>query len=158
MKIAFVYIGKTQKKFIQQGIDEYSNRIKHYVPFEIIMVNPPKKMQKSSSKEEVIKQEEANLLKVLKDDDFIILLDEKGKSYRSVEFAEYLQKLFLIGNKRMVFVIGGAWGFSSHFKKRAHGILSLSKMTFSHQIIRIIFLEQLYRAFTIIKNEPYHNE
>lgn len=158
MKIVLLYTGQTQKKYMEGAISDYVGRIKHYVPFESEEISIPKKNQKIAAKNEVVKAEENGFMKHIRDDDYVILLDEKGKSFRSVEFAEYLQKIFLRGQKRMVFVIGGAWGVGKTVKARADLMVSLSKMTFSHQIVRIIFLEQLYRALTILKNEPYHNE
>lgn len=158
MKLVLLNIGQTQKKYMDDAFSDYTGRIKHYVPFESLEISIPKKSQKMGSTNEVIKAEENAFMKYIRDDDFVMLLDEKGKSFRSVEFAEHLQKIFLRGQKRMVFVIGGAWGVGKKVKAKADLLVSLSKMTFSHQMARIIFLEQLYRALTILKNEPYHNE
>ncbi len=158
VKLVLIVIGKTQKGYLSEAVVDFSERIKHYMPFEIIMIPTIKKSQKIASKNEILQAEESAMMKYIRDDDYLIILDERGKSFRSVEFADYLQKVFLTGNKRMVFVIGGAWGIGGSLKKKANVQLSVSKMTFSHQLVRLIFLEQLYRALTILRNEPYHNE
>ncbi len=158
MKLVFVVIGKTQKGYLLDGIADFSSRINHYMPFEIIEIPAVKKSQKTGSKDEILQTEQAAIMKHIRDGDYLIILDERGKSFRSIELASYLQKIFLTGNKRMVFVIGGAWGIHGSLKKKANVQLSVSKMTFSHQLVRLIVLEQLYRALTILRNEPYHNE
>ena len=158
MKLVLIVIGKTQKGYLSEAVIDFSDRIKHSMPLEIVEIPAIKKSQKIASKNEILQTEELAIMKHIRDNDYLIILDERGKSFRSVEFADFLQKVFLIGNKRMVFVIGGAWGIGGSLKKRANVQLSLSKMTFSHQLVRLIFLEQLYRALTILRNEPYHNE
>jgi 23S rRNA (pseudouridine1915-N3)-methyltransferase len=158
VKIQLLAVGKTQKQYVSNGIKDYTERLKHYIPFEMHVIQPTKKNAKHVSGQLLSKLEDEALMKKINSDDFIILLDERGKSFRSIEFAQFLQKKFLETHKRMIFVIGGAWGFGENIKKRANTMISLSEMTFSHQLIRLFFLEQLYRAFTIMKNEPYHNE
>lgn len=158
MKLQLISIGKTQKKYLHEGINDYTKRINHYIPFETKIISTARKSGKGISVSEVLKMEESVFLKEVRKGDFIILLDEKGKGYTSTEFATYLQKLFLSGHKRIVFLIGGAWGVSDTLKESSNVRLSLSKMTFSHQLVRLVFLEQLYRAMTILNNEPYHND
>jgi 23S rRNA (pseudouridine1915-N3)-methyltransferase len=156
MKIIFLLTGKTKKGFIEEGIRTYEERIKHYVPFRIIELTEPKRSGKQN--ESAIKEKEGEqILKYLSQDDDVILLDERGKMLSSGEMADFINKKSIASVKNLVFVAGGAYGFSTSVYERANNMLSLSKMTFSHQIIRIIFLEQLYRAFTIIRNEPYHH-
>jgi len=134
----------------------FTKRLKHYCKFEIVQLELPTKL-KSSDSETIKKNEGELLLKKITPTDFIILLDEKGKEYSSVEFANFISKKS-VHESSLTFVIGGAYGFSNEVYERANAKLSLSKMTFSHQLIRLIFAEQLYRAFTIIKGEPYHHE
>ncbi|MCQ2182244.1 MAG: 23S rRNA (pseudouridine(1915)-N(3))-methyltransferase RlmH [Bacteroidales bacterium] len=135
----------------------YSSRLKHYVPFEIVEI-PELKNVSSLSRDQIKVREGELILKNVKASDEVILLDEHGKEYRSIEFAADLEKKISRGGKDLVYVIGGAYGFSDEVYKRANGLLSMSKMTFSHQLVRTIFAEQLYRAFTIMKGEPYHHE
>ena len=157
MKIKFICIGKNTDNYINEGVNEYFHRIKKYVPIEIIYLRG---IQKSKNTKTLYTKEKEGemILKSLDDHDFLILLDEKGETYTSVKFAETLENMMVNGLKDMAFVIGGAFGFSDSVYKRSNKMVSLSKMTFPHQLIRIIFMEQLYRAFTIIKKEPYHNE
>jgi 23S rRNA (pseudouridine1915-N3)-methyltransferase len=156
MKITFLVTGKTKKGFIDEGIKIYAGRIKHYAPFKIIELSDQKLSGKIT--ESAIKEKEGDqIMKALSQSDNVILLDERGKMLSSVEMADFIREKSLGPVKNLVFVAGGAYGFSRQIYDRANGMLSLSKMTFSHQIIRIIFLEQLYRAFTIIRNEPYHH-
>jgi 23S rRNA (pseudouridine1915-N3)-methyltransferase len=156
MKITFLSMGKTKKGFIAEGIQTYEERIKHYVTFQIIELAEPK--QSGKQNESDIKEKEGEIiLKYLSPSDDVILLDERGKMLSSAEMADFIMERLIGSVKNLVFVIGGAYGFSRTVYERANRMISLSKMTFSHQIIRIIFLEQLYRAFTIIRNEPYHH-
>ncbi len=160
MKIEFVVIGKTDFKFIQEGISIYEKRLSNYVSFEI-KVLPDVKNAAKLSQIQIMEKEGELLCNAMKDSDFVILLDENGKNYSSVEFSVFLQKIMLKGIKKLIFVVGGAYGFSpdvyARVQQNGH-LLSLSKMTFSHQMVRVIFVEQLYRAFTIIKGEPYHHQ
>jgi len=156
MKITLLLTGQTKKGFIEEGIGIYEQRIKHYVPFRIVELAEPKKSGKPN--EFAIKEKEGEqILKYLSQDDDVILLDERGKMLSSKEMADFIKKKSVGSVKNLVFITGGAYGFSQSVYDRANTMLSLSKMTFSHQVIRIIFLEQLYRAFTIIRNEPYHH-
>lgn len=156
MKIKLLAIGKTDDQHLVALIEEYSRRLSHYISFELQLV-PDIKNTKNLS-EALQKQKEAEaLLKKLDPSDVVILLDEKGKTLSSVAFSEFLQKKMNSGIKTLVFVIGGPYGFSPEMYERAAGKISLSAMTFSHQMIRLFFIEQVYRAFTIIKNEPYHH-
>lgn len=156
MKIKLLAIGKTDNKLLEQLMDVYQKRLKHYVKFELEVI--PDIKQKSLSHEEQKTKEGQLILKKLKAEDYLMLLDEKGESYRSVEFAKLLQKRMNSGIKQLVLVIGGPYGFSTEVYQRAKSQISLSKMTFSHQMIRLFIIEQIYRSFTILKNEPYHHE
>ena len=157
MKITLLTVGKTDKDWVKQGLDIYVSRLKHYIPF--VMTEIPELKNVSSLSTEQIKTKEGELiLKNVKPNDDVILLDERGKQYTSVELAQVLQdKISYIG-KDITFVIGGAYGFSQEVYSRANSKISLSKMTFSHQMVRAIVAEQIYRAFTIIRGEPYHHE
>jgi 23S rRNA (pseudouridine1915-N3)-methyltransferase len=157
MKIALLQTGKTTDKHISELIDLYTNRIKKYSVFEIITLPDVKNTRNMPVQEQKIK-EAAKIIQSLSEDDYVILLDEKGKELRTLEFSGALGKMSLLPKKRIVFVIGGAWGFPETVYTRADYKMSLSKMTFPHQLVRLLFLEQLYRAFTIIKGEPYHHE
>ena len=157
MKISLITVGKTDIAWVRQGLDMYVSRLKHYAPFEVIEI-PELKNVSALSKEQIKSKEGELVLKYLKPADDLILLDEHGKELRSIEFAKYLEDKMIGSGRDIVFVIGGAYGFSPEVYERANGKISLSKMTFSHQIVRTIFAEQLYRAFTIIKGEPYHHE
>ena len=156
MKIKLLAIGKTDNKLLEQLMDVYQKRLKHYVKFELEVI--PDIKQKSLSHEEQKTKEGQLILKKLKAEDYLMLLDEKGESYRSVEFAKLLQKRMNSGIKQLVLVIGGPYGFSTEVYQKAKSQISLSKMTFSHQMIRLFIIEQIYRSFTILKNEPYHHE
>ncbi len=157
MKIKFIVIGKTDQSYLREGIDIFLKRVSHYVSFEYQIIPDIKNTRKLSQDQQ--KQKEGELiLDQLKSGDELILLDEKGKEFRSVEFARFLEKKMLSGLKNLVFVVGGPYGFSSEVYQTAKGKVSLSKMTFSHQMVRLVFSEQLYRAFTILKGEPYHHE
>jgi 23S rRNA (pseudouridine1915-N3)-methyltransferase len=156
MKIAFLLTGKSKKGFIEEGIKMYAERIMHYVPFKIIEL-PESKLSGKLGESTIKEKEGDQILKSLSASDTVVLLDERGKMMSSVEMADYIREKSVGSVKNLVFVAGGAYGFNRKVYDRSNGIISLSKMTFSHQIIRIIFLEQLYRAFTIIRNEPYHH-
>jgi len=157
MKIKVICIGKTGKSFLQEGENEYLNRLKHYCKLEKVELSDLKNARKLT--EEQVKTEECKLmLQHIESGDQVFLLDEKGKTYSSVQFSNFIQKRFNQGGKNLVFVIGGAYGFSVEMYNRAQGKVSLSEMTFSHQMIRMIFFEQLYRAMTILKGEPYHHQ
>ncbi len=157
MKVKFVCIGKTGKDFLLQGENEYLNRLKHYVTIERIEL-PDLKQASKLSKDQIKDQEGKEFLAKVQSSDVLILLDERGKEMGSVQFADFVQQRFNSGAKNLVFLVGGAYGFSQEVYDRANIKLSLSKMTFSHQMIRMIFFEQLYRAMTILKGEPYHHE
>ena len=157
MKITLLTVGKTDKDWVKQGIDIYTSRLKHYIPFSINEI-PELKNVSALSKDQIKTREGELILKNVKPTDDVILMDEHGKEYTSVDFASFLQKKISYEGKDIVFVIGGAYGFSEEVYRRANGKISLSKMTFSHQMVRAIFAEQIYRAFTIMKGEPYHHE
>lgn len=156
MRVSLITVGKTDIKWVSEGLEVYSSRLRHYIPFEIREI-PELKNVSALSRDQIKTAEGKLILKSLKDSDDLILLDERGKEFRSVEFADWLQKRMTAG-RDLVFVIGGAYGFSQEVYQRAGGMVSLSKMTFSHQMVRTIFVEQLYRALTILKGESYHHE
>lgn len=156
MKIKLIMVGKTTGDLYIDAIDDYTNRIKHYNNFSIHVI-PGLKNTKKLSQEQQKQAEGELILKELTAQDTVILLDERGKEYRSMEFAKWLENKQLTA-QNIVFVIGGPYGFSDSIYKRANEKISLSKMTFSHQMVRLIFVEQLYRACTIIKGESYHHE
>ena len=155
MKITLLAIGKTNTAEIRNIVDDYSRRINRYIKFEAVYIE--NNQQKYSDNEKQKIKEGEHILKKLQSGDYLILLDERGKEFNSVQFAEQLNLLFNQSIKNICFVIGGAYGFSEEVYARSNTKISLSRMTFSHQIIRAIFTEQLYRAFTIINNEPYHH-
>ena len=157
MKIALIVIGKTDAGYFVEALNEYKNRLAHYIPFEMIVI-PDIKNTKSLSEQQQKDKEGELILKSLQPGDFVVLLDEKGKEYTSMEFASYLEKKTHTVPKRLVFVVGGPYGFSKSVYDTAAQKISLSRMTFSHQMIRLIFVEQIYRAMTILNNEPYHHE
>ena len=157
MKIELAVIGKTSIGYLKQGIDEYIKRLKHYVPFEIKYIDDIKNT-KNISEDQQKRTEGAKSLSLLDKSDFVVLLDEHGKEYTSMQYSSYIQKRMLSGAKKVVFVIGGPYGFSQEVYDRANDKISFSKMTFNHEMIRLIFTEQLYRAYTIINHEPYHHE
>lgn len=155
MKICLLQVGKTQVNYIQTGIDEYKKRLSKFIDYEEITVSEAKKKTRSIKEQ---KQEEAqSILKQIKPSDLVILLDEKGKTYSSEEWAVVLQKKMNQSPKRIVFVIGGAYGFADELYAKFPQKFALSKMTFTHQMIRLFFVEQVYRAFSIMKNSPYHH-
>jgi len=157
MKITLLQNGKTTDKSISAIIDLYTNRIKKYSGFEIITL-PELKNTKNMPVPEQKSREATKILQFVTDDDYTILLDERGKELSTLEFSGIFEKMFFLPKKRIVFIIGGPWGFSNEVYARADYKMSLSKMTFPHQLVRLLFLEQLYRVFTIIKGEPYHHE
>ncbi len=157
MKIKLLAIGKTDDKNLQTLIENYQKRLKHYINFQIDLI-PDIKNIKNLSKQQQKEKEGELILKKLSPSDQLVLLDEKGKEFKSLEFAVFMQKKMNSGIKQLVLVIGGPYGFSEAVYKKSQGKISLSKMTFSHQMIRLFVVEQIYRAFTILKNEPYHHE
>ena len=157
MKITLLTVGKTDVGWVREGLELYASRLSHYIQFSVSEIAELRGV--GSLSKEQIKEKEGNLiLSSLKGTEDVILLDEKGKEFRSVEFSRYLSDHISKVGKDLVFVVGGAYGFSGKAYERARGMVSLSKMTFSHQMVRVIFAEQLYRAFTIMRGEPYHHE
>lgn len=157
MKITLLTMGRTDVAWVRTGLELYISRLTHYIPFVLNEI-PELKNVSALSKDQIKTKEGDILLSQIKPSDDVILLDEHGRQYRSVEFAQFLRDKMSRSGRDMVFVIGGAYGFSDAVYARANGKMSLSAMTFSHQMVRTIFAEQLYRAFTIIKGEPYHHE
>ena len=156
MTIKLVCVGKTDKRELEDLINIYSERLQHYIKFELEVI-PDLKKTKNLDENQQKNKEGDLILSGTQNSDFLVLLDEDGKQYDSVTFSEYIQKRMNTGLKRLIFVIGGPYGFSDAVYTRANGKVSLSKMTFSHQMVRLFATEQLYRAFTILKNEPYHH-
>lgn len=157
MKITLLTVGKTDRDWVRQGLELYISRLKHYIPFSLVEIPELKNVSALSTEQIKVKEGEL-ILKNIRPGDDLILMDERGKMQTSTEFAKFLQdKISYIG-KDIIFVIGGAYGFSQAVYDRADSKISLSKMTFSHQMVRAIFAEQLYRAFTIMRGEPYHHE
>jgi 23S rRNA (pseudouridine1915-N3)-methyltransferase len=157
MKVSLLSVGKTDDALFAQLIEEYRKRVNFYIPFEMTVV-PDLKNRKNISEKEQKTLEGNLLLKSLQPGDHVILLDDKGEQYTSVEFARYIEKKSHTVPKRLVFIVGGPYGFSQEIYETANEKLSLSKMTFTHQMVRVVFAEQLYRAMTILHNEPYHHE
>ena len=157
MKIVLTVVGKTTDKHFIASIDEYVQRISHYVPFAIEVI-PELKGTKNLSEKEQKEREGELILKSFQSGDYIVLLDEHGRECRSIEFAQWIQKKMAAGPKRLVFVVGGPYGFSEAVYATAKEKVSLSQMTLSHQMIRLLFVEQIYRALTILNGEPYHHE
>ena len=157
MKFALLVVGRTVEKHYITAINDYVERIKHYTPFDMEVI-PELKNTKSLSMEQQKEKEGELILKALQPGDVVVLLDEHGKEFRSIEFAEWAEKKMHTVNKRLVFIIGGPYGFSKDVYAAAQEKISLSKMTFSHQMIRLIFVEQIYRAMTILNGGPYHHE
>lgn len=156
MKVELWLVGKTAFPYLDEGIHIYQKRLKHYLQFKIEIIPDIKNAKNLSQK--LIKQKEGEkILKNINSNDLLLLLDENGKMYDSIQFSQYLEKSFQLSHKRIIFLVGGAYGFSKEVYDRANQKISLSKMTFSHQMIRLFFVEQLYRAMTIQKNEPYHH-
>jgi 23S rRNA (pseudouridine1915-N3)-methyltransferase len=157
MRIVLLQTGKTTDKHISEVVDLYTNRIKKYSAFEIITLPDIKNTRNMSVQEQKIK-EGRKIIQSVNTDDYVILLDENGKELRTIEFAGWFEKIFLLPKKRIVYIIGGPWGFSEEVFCRADFKMSLSKLTFPHELVRLLFMEQLYRIFTIIRGEPYHHE
>ena len=157
MQVTLLCIGKTGKKFLEEGEQEYLKRLRHYISFQMQII-PDIKQAKSLSQNQVKQREGELILEKVGAADTLILLDEKGKEYSSLDFSSYLQDQFNRGGKHIYFVVGGPYGFSDDVYQRANGKISLSRMTFSHQMIRLFFIEQVYRAMTILRNEPYHHQ
>ena len=156
MKITLLTVGKTDKDWVKQGLDIYLSRLKHYIPFSIVEI-PELKNVSALTKDQIKNKEGELILKQLQPGDHVILLDEGGKEFRSTEFAAWIEHKQNISTKRLVFIVGGPYGFAPKVYDAVHEKLSLSKMTFSHQMIRLLFVEQLYRAYTIINHLPYHH-
>ncbi len=157
MNISLILVGKTDLEYIKNGIEIFVGRLSHYINFDIKVITDIKN-KKNLSLENQKNEEGGLIIKNLNKDDFIVLLDENGTTYSSELFAEYINSKMISGIKRLVFIVGGPYGFSNEVYKIANQKISLSKMTFSHQMVRLIFIEQLYRAFTILNNEPYHHK
>lgn len=157
MKIILLVIGKTHASYLKEGLAEYQKRLRHYISFEMQVI-PDLKKKKNLSEEQQKHAEGLLIVQQLKAGDHVVLLDEKGKSYSSRKFARFLQERMNAGSKRLIFVVGGPYGFSEDVYTLAKGKISLSEMTFSHEMIRLFFTEQVYRAFTILRGEPYHHD
>jgi len=157
MKLKLIFVGKTEDDYLIKGSEIYEKRLKNYLPTEVIVI-PALKNAKNLSFEQQKQKEGDLILKQLDNTDFVVLMDEKGKEFRSVEFANFFQQKMNSGIKNLVLIIGGPYGFSQEVYARANQKVALSKMTFSHQMIRLLLLEQCYRAFSILRNEPYHHE
>jgi len=157
MKIVLVVVGKTNDKYLIEGISDFQKRLKYYLNFEIVEI-PNIKNAKNFSESELMKKEGNLILKKIQNSDHLVLLDDKGKNFSEVKFSEKLQQWMLSGKKRVIFLVGGEYGFSQEVYSRGNETLSLSKMTFSHQMVRLFFVEQLYRGYTILNNEPYHHK
>lgn len=157
MKLELLVIGKTNAKYLQEGIDNFVKRINHYVPFEIKYL-PDVKLTKNLTEDKQKELEGLAFLSNIQSGDVLVLLDEKGKEFTSREFSAYLEKKMITVNKKLIFIIGGPYGFSPAIYERANEKISLSKMTFSHEMVRLFFTEQIYRAMTILRGEPYHHD
>ena len=157
MKIVLLAIGKTKEQYLIEGISQYQKRLHHYTQFELLEI-PNIKNANNLSDFELLRKEGELILQQLQPSDHLVLLDDKGKDFTSSKFAEKLQGWMLSSKKRLVFVVGGAYGFSEQVYQRGNEKLSLSKMTFSHQMVRLFFVEQMYRGYTILNNEPYHHQ
>lgn len=157
MRIILMCIGKTDDKLVISSIDNYAKRLKHYINFEIQIIPDLKKSKNLTQEQQKVKEGEV-VLKHINRTDYVVLLDERGLIYSSIGFSDFIEQKMVQSVSRLVFVIGGPYGFSEAIYERADSQLSLSKMTFSHQMIRLFIVEQLYRAFTIIRGEPYHHE
>jgi 23S rRNA (pseudouridine1915-N3)-methyltransferase len=156
MKVRLLTVNKTDKGWVKEGADEFVSRLKKYLQFEMRDLEVSRTAAKSKQKS--LEEESLKILGQLKPGDFLVLLDEKGKQFTSVGFSVWLNKKFVGINGDLVFVVGGPFGFGESVRARADEIISLSEMTFTHQMVRVFFIEQLYRAMTILKNEPYHHE
>ncbi len=156
MKIEAWFIGKTSPAYLQIGLDDFAGRIKKYVPFETVIIPDIKDAGSYAARDRLLKEGEKVLQKLIPQD-YLILLDEGGKEFSSVQFSQFIEKELNKSYKKLIFLVGGSFGFSTELQQRANLKISLSKMTFSHQMVRLFFLEQIYRGFTILNNEPYHN-
>ena len=156
MKITLAVIGKTEVGYVRQGIEEYVKRLRHYVTFDIQYIEDVRNTRNMSEAQQKVAEGRA-LLAALEASDYVVLLDEHGTERTSVDFSDWLQRRMASGSKRLVLVVGGPYGFSPEVYDRANEKISLSKMTFPHELVRLIFVEQLYRAFTILRHEPYHH-
>ncbi len=157
MKITLLLVGKTEEQYLNEGVDIYVKRLKHYIPFSMLII-PALKNTKHLSFEQQKSSEAELILKSLQTTDFVVLLDEKGKQMTSVSFSKFIEKQMNASVSNLVFVVGGPYGVDESIKTRANLKMSLSEMTFSHQMIRLFFTEQLYRAFSIMRGEPYHHQ
>ncbi len=157
MKIVLLVVGRTSEQYLIDGMSKYQKRLQHYIGFEILEI-PNIKKAKNISNVELIKKEGKSILNTLHSSDYLVLLDETGKGFTSLNFSQKLQGWMLSGKKRLVFVVGGAYGFSEEIYIRGDEKLSLSNMTFSHQMVRLFLVEQIYRGYTILNNEPYHHK
>ena len=157
MKITFITVGKTEDAYLKDGIDKYMKRLKHYAKLELVEIAELKNTKALTEEQQKTKEAEL-ILKKVTTQDHLILLDEAGQEFTSVQFANYLNKRAISSVSSLVFVVGGPYGFDQSVYQRANDKISLSRMTFSHQMVRLFFVEQLYRAFTIIKGEPYHHQ
>ncbi|PKP36905.1 MAG: 23S rRNA (pseudouridine(1915)-N(3))-methyltransferase RlmH [Bacteroidetes bacterium HGW-Bacteroidetes-15] len=157
MKITILVVGKTDKGYVCQGVDEYLKRLKRYIKTELVVLADVKN-SKNLSVEQLIIKEEGLITAYLGNSSDIILLDENGSEYTSMEFSQFIQSKMLSGIKELVFVVGGAYGVSAQVKKKAQTHMALSRLTFSHQMVRLVLVEQIYRAMTILRGEPYHHQ
>ena len=157
MKITLLAIGKTNAKYLQEGIEQYTKRLSHYIPFELKIL-PDVKTTKTLTTDKQKEMEGEMFMSAIQQGDWVTLLDERGKEFTSRDFASYIDKKMITIHKNLIFIIGGPYGFSKAMYDRANEKLSLSKMTFSHEMIRLFFVEQIYRAMTILKGEPYHHD
>jgi 23S rRNA (pseudouridine1915-N3)-methyltransferase len=157
MKVILINTGKTEERYLRDGTEIFEKRLAHYCNFESTFVNPGSSTGKLPPNQVKLKEAEL-ILKKIKPDDHVVLLDEQGKQLKSTELADWLNEHQVRGTRKLVFITGGAFGFHESVYQRANAKIALSKLTFPHQLVRLIFLEQLYRAYTIIRNEPYHNE
>ncbi len=153
MKVQFFFVGKTSVKYLEEGIQIYSKRLTHYLPVEIVVIPSAT----TGNNKEVVKRESEVILEKISAKDFVILLDEKGAQYTSVQLADFMNSLMVRGLPKIIFIVGGAFGVSEQVSQRANLTLAFSRFTFTHQMVRLFLFEQIYRAMTIIKNEPYHN-
>lgn len=157
MDLELLTVGKTHIKFVEEGIAEYTRRLKHYIPYAIKSLSDIR----NAAKMDAARQKEAEgekILECINNGDYVILLDERGRQYTSIEFSSFIEKQMIAGRKKVIFVVGGPYGFSQAVYDRADSLLSLSKMTFNHEMVRLFFTEQVYRAMTILRGEPYHHE
>jgi len=157
MKLVLLLTGKTDQTWIRDGVAEYGKRILKYARFEIVTL-PDVKNPGNRSADRAMSKEAEKMLSVFRSDDHVVLLDEHGRSFSTIEMADWLRSTMTLPKKRLVFVVGGPWGFDPSVKARADQLISLSKLTFSHQVVRLLFAEQLYRVLSVIAGDPYHHE